>query len=363
MLLFATNVFPEASVNRPDPTGPFLITVPLKPVPPVTRDVTFVLDPINTPPLVPVVVNPPVKVFAPLNCNNPFPAFVMEAAFAPKNVTSVAAPIVLFAFPPSVSVVPLIDMTMSPKRLEPTTNPAGTLVTVTAELPVLLVKTFTVPAVFASVITEEMFKLATKGAYPTPLSWTGFTVIVFAPDPKAKNPPVTTATFAALFELAVIGLELLNNRVDSVGTVTEGAASPPGFVNVKLLNRFHAFESAAPVGFPANVKVPRPLIVTLLVDAICCAFVFIITKAPVPAVPPLMIKSPGITGLSATNPAPPPTKFKVPWFMIVPPVYVFAALRFSVPAPDFTNTTLFPIPLSAITELITMLLWSPAAMT
>ena len=137
-------------------------------------------------------------------------------------------------------------------------------------------------------------------------------MIVFAPDANAKNPPLTAATFAALFELAVIGLLLLNNNVVPVGTVTVGAASPPGFVKVKLFNRFHAFESVANVGLPANVNVPRPLIVTLLVDAICCELMFIVTVVPVPVIPPLMVKSPGITGLVATHPLPIPTKFNVP---------------------------------------------------
>jgi hypothetical protein len=93
-------------------------------------------------------------------------------------------------------------------------------------------------------------------------------VIVFAPDAIPRNPPVTVATFAALFELAVIGLLLVKSNVDPAGTETVGEPSPPGFVNVKLLNRFHAFESVAPVTFPANVNVPRPLMVTLLVAAI-----------------------------------------------------------------------------------------------
>jgi hypothetical protein len=106
-------MLPAPKVNAPVPTGPFQKRAGLfKPVPAVTKFVTFVLEPTNTPPLVPVVVNPPVNVFAPVNCNNPFPAFAIDAAFDPKYVTSVAAPIVLFAFPPNVTVVPEIAVTV-----------------------------------------------------------------------------------------------------------------------------------------------------------------------------------------------------------------------------------------------------------
>jgi hypothetical protein len=181
-------------------------------------------------------------------------------------------------------------------------------------------------------------------------------VIVFAPDANPRNPPDTVATVAALFELAVIGLLLLKSNVEPVGTVSVGVDTPPGLVKVRLLNRFHAFESVACVGLPARVKVPLPLIVTLLVEAICCAFVFIVTVVPVPVTPPLIVRSPGITGLVATNPLPAPTRFNVPWFTIVPPVYVFAADKLNSPAPDFTNCTLFPNPLFATTEFnITLL--------
>jgi hypothetical protein len=94
------------------PTGPLQKGAAFNPDPAVTNVVTFVFAPNSTPPLVPVVVNPPVNVFAPVNCNSPFPAFVIDAAFAPKYVTSVADPIVLFAFPPNVTVVPEIAVTV-----------------------------------------------------------------------------------------------------------------------------------------------------------------------------------------------------------------------------------------------------------
>jgi hypothetical protein len=269
LLLLNAKIFPEANVNVPVPNGPFQSSAGLfNPDPAATNVPVFVPPPINTPPLVPVVVNPPVNVFAPVNCNNPFPAFVNETALAPKYVTSVAAAIVLFALPPNVTVVPEIAVTVCPSIVDPTTNSAGTLDTVTEALPVLLVSTFTVAGTLAPVITDPIDNPATNGAYPTPFNCTGFTVIVFAPAANPKNPPVTVATFAALFELAVIGLLLLNNNVVPAGTVTVGAASPPGFVNVKLLNRFHAFESTDAATFPANVNVARPLIVTLLVAAI-----------------------------------------------------------------------------------------------
>jgi hypothetical protein len=70
-----------------------------------------------------------------------------------------------------------------------------------------------------------------------------------------------------------------------------------------------------------------------------------------------MVKSPGITRLVATHPLPIPTKFNVPWFTIVPPVNVFAADKFNTPAPDFTNRTLLPAPLSATTEFSITLLY------
>ena len=165
LLLFKTSMLPAPKVNEPVPTGPFQKRAGLfNPVPAATKVVTFVLEPNNTPPLVPVVVNPPVNVFAPVNCNNPFPAFVMDAAFDPKYVTSVADPIALFAFVPNVTVVPEIAVTVWPSNVDPTTKPAGTLVTVTVGLAKLLDVTFTVPAVFAPVITDPMFKLATNGA-------------------------------------------------------------------------------------------------------------------------------------------------------------------------------------------------------
>ena len=107
------STFPDASVSVPVPTGPFKKSAGLfNPNPPVTKLVTLELVPNNTPPLVPVVVSPPVNVFAPPNCNNPFPAFVIEVAFEPKYVTSVADAIVLFAFPPNVTVVPEIAVTL-----------------------------------------------------------------------------------------------------------------------------------------------------------------------------------------------------------------------------------------------------------
>jgi hypothetical protein len=85
LLLLNASAFPEANVSVPVPTGPFKKRAGLfKPAPALTNVVTFVFPPINTPPLVPVVVNPPVNVFAPVNCNNPFPAFVNETALAPK---------------------------------------------------------------------------------------------------------------------------------------------------------------------------------------------------------------------------------------------------------------------------------------
>ena len=107
------NTFPAASVSVPVPTGPFKKSAGLfNPTPAVTKVVTFVLPPISTPPLVPVVVSPPVNVFEPVNCNNPFPALVIEVAFEPKYVTSVADAMVLFAFPPNVTVVPEIAVTL-----------------------------------------------------------------------------------------------------------------------------------------------------------------------------------------------------------------------------------------------------------
>ena len=89
-------------------------------------------------------------------------------------------------------------------------------------------------------------------------------MIVFAPDANPRNPPDTVATVAALFELAVIGLLLLKSNVEPVGTVSVGVDTPPGLVKVRLLNRFHAFESVAKWATRRNIGILHAELVGLL---------------------------------------------------------------------------------------------------
>jgi hypothetical protein len=57
--------------------------------------------------------------------------------------------------------VPEIELTVEPRKVEPTTRDDGTLATVTAVLAVLLEVTETVPE---AAMTEAMFKPGTTGA-------------------------------------------------------------------------------------------------------------------------------------------------------------------------------------------------------
>ena len=133
------------------------------------------------------------------------------------------------------------------------------------------------------------------------------------------------ATVAAFIEVAVIAELLVRSSVLPATLTTVGAwVSPPMLLKVMLASVLSkvVLLTALP---PARVSTPLPLIVTLLVAAIWPALSSIVTAEPVPCVPPLMIRSPGMTTLVALPtcvrlPVPRLARFSVPWSTTVPPV-------------------------------------------
>ena len=206
--------------------------------------------------------------------------------------------------------------------------------------PILLMPEAEVP----SVMMDEMFSAGEIVVY-TAEAASGVRIAsmlnVSCPAAIVSVPALMMGVTAALLEVTVIGVVEESVRIPP--GVTVGAAMPPLFLIVRL----------ASVLFPTSVRTELPCSVTLLLGLICPWFTFSTSVALFKLMLGFATEN-GMTTLVATPPEPGLLRFTVPWLNAVPPLYVFALVSVSTPAPDFTSAVTLPPELSWMDEFTTI---------